>query len=751
MTFKHLLDTVLEPAVRMMDADRDITLLRVDVIGRCGGGRACASRRGERISDIGRGNAGRRRKLPRDVLFSLKLRRTARIDGRSVAYRVAMPIPCRAVTAPQFPLFTSHLRLLRFVACLCVLPLTGTVDAWGAQAGPHPAQALVDRAEAGARSDPGASSRDARAALELLAIRPNADLEIEARILLCDHLSERDRNAAEEQAAKARAQLPKATRLGLLSGILACEGTILETAGDNVQARVRYDQAVRVADETADREMLAGALYARGYLFGLQGQYAAGLTDLKRAQALYDEIGLTYYAITTLNSIAILYNRMGDYAQAREIYARALEGQRAAQMHREVSVTLHNLGRAHEKLEQWAAARTAFQESADISRQLGYQRGEAYALRGLAAVANGLNDPQGALTILERASELQQQTPDARLNALIELARGAALHQRKQLPASDRALRAALRVFSEGEQLHELKETCTHLAQVASEMGNWRDAYVFRMRAQETSEAMFRNQLDQRFASLKVEFDTAAKEKENALLSRENEANQKALEHERRARSLQATAIVLAVILAVLLAVLAVHQWRTTHRMRALAMTDDLTGAPNRRAVLTQLGPMLASNTPCAMLIIDIDHFKSINDQHGHPEGDEALRLVAQKLSSLVQAPALLGRLGGEEFVVVLPGASQEAAMQAAEGIRVAVMTIDTRRWLAEHRITVSIGVTTSTRGDTPSSMLQRADNALYEAKRAGRNRVKTQTPRSDVTASGKASPAAGASEVEFA
>lgn len=662
-----------------------------------------------------------------------------------------MPIPWAARHRPISSLATPLPSLLRFVACLCVLQLTGTVDARSAEGAPHPAKALVDRAEAGARSDPAASSRDAQAALELLAVQPDPDLEIEARTLLCDHLSERDRAAAEEQVARARAQLPKATRPGLLSAILACEGTILETVGDNAQARARYDEAVRVADQMRDREMLAGALYARGYLFGLQSQYAAGLTDLKRAQALYDELGMADYAITTLNSIAILYNRMGDYAQAREIYARALKGQRAAQMHREVCVTLHNLGRAHEKLEQWTAARAAFQESADISRQLGYRRGEAYALRGLAAVANGMNDPQTALSILERASELQQQTPDARLNALIEFARGVALHQQKKLAASDKALRSALQVFREGEQMHELKETYAELAQAASEMGNWRDAYVFRTRAQETSDAMFRNQLDQHFASLKVEFDTAAKEKENALLIRENEANQKALDQERRARDLQAIAIFLAVILAILLAVLAVHQWRTTHRMRTLAMTDDLTGAPNRRAVLTQLEPMLMSNTQCAMLIIDIDHFKSINDQHGHPEGDEALRLVAQKLSSLVQAPALLGRLGGEEFVVVLPDATLEAAVQAAENIREAVMTIDTRRWLAEHRITVSIGATASTHGDTPSSMLRRADSALYEAKRAGRNCVKTQTPPLDMTASSKASPAAGASEVEFA
>ena len=130
------------------------------------------------------------------------------------------------------------------------------------------------------------------------------------------------------------------------------------------------------------------------------------------------------------------------------------------------------------------------------------------------------------------------------------------------------------------------------------------------------------------------------------------------------------------------------------------------------------------------MLIIDIDHFKSINDQHGHAEGDEALKLVAAVLRHDVHEPAFIGRLGGEEFVVAIPGADFDRAHRMAERFREAVMAIDTRRWLVDRRITVSIGLTLSrTSGDTPSTMLQRADAALYEAKRSGRNCVKAQLP----------------------
>lgn len=621
------------------------------------------------------------------------------------------------------------------LACLILAAVFLTV-AWTVRAAqPHPAQSYIDRAAAAVRSNPDDSFQDAQAALKLLAGEPNADLEIRARLLLCDHLSERDRAAAEAEVAKARALLPKATRLGLEAGVLTCEGTILETASENAQARERYEQAVAVATQTQDSEMLAAALFARGYLLGLQGHYATGLADLKRAQSLYEDIHLPDHALTALNSIAILYNRMGDYGQARYMYDRALKAQREAGMYREQSVTLHNLGRAHENLREWDAAQAAFQESYTISRQLDYPRGQAYALRGLAAVKNAKGDPQGALQTLDQAEALQRQTPDARLNAQIELARGVALHRLRQLPASAEALKAALKVFRQADSLNELRATYGELAAVLSDMGNWREGYAHLASAQETSERMFRNQVDQRFATLKVEFDTAAKEKENVLLVRENNANQLALAQGVRARKLQTTVIILTVVLAVLLATLAVHQWRSTRRMRTLAMTDELTGVPNRRAVLSRLAPLLEEPTPpsCAMLIIDIDHFKSINDQHGHAEGDEALKAVAKELREDVHEPAFIGRLGGEEFVVVIPGADFDKAYRLAERFRESVMSIDTQRWLTDRRITVSIGLTMAKpSGDTPSAMLQRADAALYDAKRAGRNCVKAQVPAAE-------------------
>ena len=493
----------------------------------------------------------------------------------------------------------------------------------------------------------------------------------------------------------------------------------------------QYTEAVSVATGEHDDEMLAGSLFSRGYLLGVMGDYATGLIELRRADSLFEKLKKPMHALTTLNSIATLYNRMGDYVQARHIYTRALAAQREAGLQREQVVTLHNLGRANENLHDWDASRAAFAEALEISRKINYLRGEAYAMRGLAAVANALGDPKVALDTLDSAEVLQKQVPDARLRAQIQLARGISLHKLQRLPESTAALESALVDFRQADALYELTLVYSELSAVYAETGNWRDAYARQVDAKTISDKLLKNQLDQGFATLKVEFDTATQDKENAALKKQNEANERALAQARSVRRLQATVIILTISLVLLLTLLAVFQHRSTLRMHLLAMTDELTGVPNRRAVLGRLDPLLRRDSiePCSILIVDIDYFKAINDQLGHSTGDEVLKVVAATVRAAVTEPAFFGRLGGEEFLIVLPATRLATARALAQSFCEKIEAIDTSRWFGERRhITCSIGVSASVPGrDTPSAMLQRADAALYSAKRGGRNCVRTE------------------------
>jgi diguanylate cyclase (GGDEF)-like protein len=166
-------------------------------------------------------------------------------------------------------------------------------------------------------------------------------------------------------------------------------------------------------------------------------------------------------------------------------------------------------------------------------------------------------------------------------------------------------------------------------------------------------------------------------------------------------------------------------------RLREVSARDGLTGVYNRRHVdavfATTLAHCLADARPFSLLVADLDHFKRVNDEHGHLAGDDCLRTVAATLGASVGERALVARFGGEEFLVLMPGVDELAARRTAENVRqrIAAQTIVVDGG-ATLRLTVSIGIATvpGTVVVTPEALLRRADEALYEAKRAGRNRV---------------------------
>lgn len=168
---------------------------------------------------------------------------------------------------------------------------------------------------------------------------------------------------------------------------------------------------------------------------------------------------------------------------------------------------------------------------------------------------------------------------------------------------------------------------------------------------------------------------------------------------------------------------------RLLRRLARRANHDSLTGALVRRALSQGVEKLLerrrhCGDLPISLLMIDLDHFKTINDRHGHAAGDQVLRLLARLLSNLLRREDLFGRLGGEEFVMVLPGVRTDEAMLVAERLRQGVERME---WPEGIRVTVSVGVGSlddGTAGQPLEQRLARVDEALYQAKAQGRNRV---------------------------
>jgi two-component system cell cycle response regulator len=185
----------------------------------------------------------------------------------------------------------------------------------------------------------------------------------------------------------------------------------------------------------------------------------------------------------------------------------------------------------------------------------------------------------------------------------------------------------------------------------------------------------------------------------------------------------------------------------TNQRLAQLTITDPLTGVGNRRhfdeTLVSELKRNNRSRNPFSLLMVDIDHFKKVNDTVGHQGGDELLRNVARVLHASVRNYDTVCRFGGEEFAIIMPGTSATHAYTIAERIRCEVATINRNRTLGDFPLTVSIGMR-CIRGPEcieATRIVADADQAMYRAKSNGRNRTEIYTPNEEFTFTPARSP----------
>ncbi len=165
---------------------------------------------------------------------------------------------------------------------------------------------------------------------------------------------------------------------------------------------------------------------------------------------------------------------------------------------------------------------------------------------------------------------------------------------------------------------------------------------------------------------------------------------------------------------------------KVNEKLINLSNTDQLTGIPNRRLFEMKLKEQIVrystdGKIKFCLFMIDIDHFKKVNDKYGHTTGDDVLINIAQMIQELIPVEGMVARYGGEEFIVILPYLQEKEMLKTAQKINQSIEKIN---WVKVDSVTVSVGISTFEKGDTRDSIIERADLALYKAKKNGRNQV---------------------------
>ena len=300
--------------------------------------------------------------------------------------------------------------------------------------------------------------------------------------------------------------------------------------------------------------------------------------------------------------------------------------------------------------------------------------------------------------------------------------------QRGDLATAERDLRTAIATFRKNQTLRFLDRALTELSGLREQAGATAEALTLLQERDRIHRALDQQIQNRAAARLQAEFDNQAQQQENQRLAELQRWQARQLQDAGQLARQQYLIIVLASLIAMFVAYFAMRQLRVARRMRAMALTDELTKVPNRRAVyLLAEAHWRAAIEPFSVLVLDIDFFKRINDRFGHAVGDKALQLVAQQCRDQLRKGDSIGRIGGEEFLVLLPGASASKAVEVAERLRKAVLQAPATALDPALNLSISLGAATRQPGEASlQGLINRADTALYQAKAAGRNQTVT-------------------------
>lgn len=615
-----------------------------------------------------------------------------------------------------------------------LLPVGVALAAVPAPAAPSPAAAF-DAMYAELR-DTGLATQPSHAQVlrrldELSRLRPPGDSvrDLRWRAIFCDWGFDEDSKAQLEFATTGLARALAAHDGEGEANFHYCRAAALEILGATNEVMPEYEAGIAAARRIDNDRLLADGLSLRGGRRSLLDDQARAIPDLLAAQHLYQRGGFKADAESLLLDIAISYRRMGDLAKAHEylrqneafatslgaynqlvsnllqqgylaedenrvddalaLYRRALAmaSERAsdydvASVHLAMAwpwILRKDYARA---LRLIGAAQAQFAELGDHANDdmIALRSGQAHA--GLGRHAQALSDYARAAAALERSD-------NRRYLALLYRARA----------RSEQALGQGAAAFADLERYIDLREDISG--------------------AERSQQAQL----------LRYQFDSDRQRMENDRLAHEQALRERQLQALLQVKRWQWTAIVLACVLLLLLGGLVVRQVVRMRRLREIAATDPLTNVANRRSI-EQLGADAIARArnmqqPLCALALDVDHFKGVNDGHGHPCGDQVLARIAHTCRDALRHFDLLGRTGGEEFLVLLPDTRLEQAWPIAERLRAAVAAIDFSDIANGLEVTISIGMAELQPGDASlRELVGRADSALYQAKANGRNRV---------------------------
>ncbi|QIL19616.1 tetratricopeptide repeat-containing diguanylate cyclase [Thermomonas sp. HDW16] len=522
---------------------------------------------------------------------------------------------------------------------------------------------------------------------------------------------------AHDIASEARATLCRAVYIMLISG--------------SQRGLPEVNKAIALLRDGPDQQLLAESLEMRGDIRSLLGEQANAMIDFQRARAAYRGAGIAHEVEPLMLSIAVAYRRMGDWPQAQRYFTDAVKRMRDKGDWENVATNLIQLGFLHGESGAPDKALAAFREAESVA----IAHDDAYnanaARLGIAESQVALGQQDTALVVLQQArAGFAAEHDDSSEDMLLMLTGQALARQGQHREALVRYAQALPLIQQDGNERYL---AMLYKAQAASEeaLGQDGPALADYKRYNDLQMKLQGKMRLEQSRMLEYEYEIRRRDFENKQLRAQAVAKQQEVSVLEAVRRWQWLTIALGALLVSLLSALAWRQWHKSRRLRDLTLLDPLTKIANRpgieREAARALDASVADGTSLSLLMLDLDHFKAINDRYGHAAGDKVLRAVTAAWQAQLRGRDPLGRVGGEEFVVVCPDTSLDQALVVGNRLRDAANALRFDEIDPALRVSVSIGAAQARRGgDSYDALIDRADAALYRAKQQGRDRIES-------------------------
>ena len=557
------------------------------------------------------------------------------------------------------------------------------------------------------------------------------DLRFEALIRLSTILVNRGRSRETEAVlAKMQALVESNNNTRWRALWLHERGVLARKLGRFEEARTLFLQARSLFRAAGDPVMEAREMNSIGNLDGRTGRFSDAVAMHSDALTIARKAGDNGETARSLRMLGVLYLNLDDEELASRHLLEALD--HVEERNRREAIALHGeLIGTFTRLEKLVEAEYHGQQAVRLAELSGSHPNRVNAFTRMAE----LRLLQGRIGEAEqwvvKANESREHVA-VRDRSLIGISRMRVLAARDR---TGEALKQADAVLGDvrdlGDRILE-RSVLDLMSELQLRVGDAASAFATRKAHQKLDKELAIDVAARRIALLESSLERERSKAERELLQRDNDIQALRLNRQR----LVAIALLVGLATVLVVSALLYARYRSTLRHRnelrasrdaleRVANTDALTGLANRHAAARALGERLGRiPEPLTVMLLDLDEFKRINDSHGHQAGDAVLRESAARMRDALPEGALLGRWGGEEFIVILDGAPGLEPASVAEAMRAALAAAPVSFDGVAIPVTVSIGVATAFSSDGIDALLAEADAALYRAKGAGRNRV---------------------------